>query len=269
MTKYININFFIAGILFLMIFYLMSPYIESFTIPNKVSDTQPEVIKPEKYIGKLKQIHSELYNFKGNLMREIPEQIVAIKHIRPDDCVLELGCDVGTNSCVINSILSEKTNHLAVESNVDVIPKLKENRDNNNLKFQIGNFAISNKPLFQNHWETSESTNGKKVTSKTWDDVKTMFPKLNFNVIVSDCEGCFIRILKTFPAVLNNIRLIIIEHDFNSESDIQFFYELMKKKNYICASVYNKGTQYAPGILWNDGVKSDPVFVSAWIKQER
>jgi len=46
MSKYININFFIAGILFLMIFYLMSPYIEGFTMPKKVSDTQRDIVKP-------------------------------------------------------------------------------------------------------------------------------------------------------------------------------------------------------------------------------
>jgi len=59
----------------------------------------------------LQIIHSKL-NFTGNIQTEIPEQLMTMKHLHPDDCVLELGGSIGRNSCVINSILTDKTKHV-------------------------------------------------------------------------------------------------------------------------------------------------------------
>ena len=43
---------------------------------------------------------------------EKPEQELAEKYINKDDIVLELGARYGSVSCIINSKLSNKTNHV-------------------------------------------------------------------------------------------------------------------------------------------------------------
>ena len=40
---------------------------------------------------------------------------MTVKHLKHDDCVLEFGGSIGRNSCVINTILSDKTKHVVVE----------------------------------------------------------------------------------------------------------------------------------------------------------
>ena len=70
----------------------------------------------------------------------IPEQLMTAKHLHPDDCVLELGGSIGRNSCVINSILTDKTKHVVVEPSKAELNILLKNRDSNNL----GNNCIQN-----------------------------------------------------------------------------------------------------------------------------
>ena len=66
---------------------------------------------------KLKPIHEKLTHFQPieQLCNEIPEQLMACQFLREDDCVLELGGSLGRNSCVINTILNDKTKHVVIE----------------------------------------------------------------------------------------------------------------------------------------------------------
>lgn len=74
------------------------------------------------------------------------------KHIKSDSKILELGPNIGRSSFIANYKLSNKRNHLCVETILDSVKKLKENRDLNNMGFQIFNGAISSKPLYQKGW---------------------------------------------------------------------------------------------------------------------
>ena len=123
-----------------------------------------------------------------------------LKHINKNSRVFELGPNVGRSSLIINYILDDKTQHLCIESSEDSANKLKINRDKNNMKFSILNFAISNKPLYQSGWSTyDEYKEGRQIIkTKSLGEILNEY-KIDFDTIVADCEGCLIQILKDNP----------------------------------------------------------------------
>lgn len=218
---------------------------------------------------KLNPIHQNLKNFQpfNSLLKELPEQIMACNFIREDDCVLELGGSIGRNSCVINTILKNKNNHLVIEPNIIEADKLKKNRDNNNLGFNIEICAISDIPLYSRGWltHTTQVPRSIPVKTLTYKEIKNKYNQ-NFNVLVIDNEGNFVKMLKSFPDILNNIKLILIEHDFNSVEDLNYFNDVMKNNKFELTGKYLKNEKYGPGMAWGDGVIGDPIFVSAWTR---
>lgn len=212
----------------------------------------------------LEIIHSKL-NFTGNLKSEVPEQIMTAKHLQSDDCVLELGGSIGRNSCVINSILTDKTKHVVVEPSKSELNILLKNRDSNTLGFQVENSAISNKQLYSKRWHTFEKPvkGSVPVNCITYDEFRQKY-NLPFNVLVVDIEGNFVKMMKDSINILDNIRMIIIEHDFNTEDDYEYFKTTLENKGFECKDIYSKTEKYGPGMRWSDGLQSDPIFVSVW-----
>lgn len=212
----------------------------------------------------LEIIHSKL-NFIGNIKTEIPEQLMTVKHLHPDDCVLELGGSIGRNSCVINSILADKTKHVVVEPSKTELDVLLKNRDNNKLGFQVENSAISNKQLYSKHWYTFEIPveGSVPVNCITYDDFMQKY-NLPFNVLIVDNEGNFVKMMKDSIDIIDNIKMIIIEHDFHTENDYEYFKNTLNNKGFTCKDIYSKIEKYGPGMTWPDGLQSDPIFVSVW-----
>lgn len=222
----------------------------------------------QELLQKLSSIHNNLnFNKPEQLRVEIPEQIMAIKHILPNDIVLELGGSIGRNSCCINSLLENKYNHVVVEPILNEAIGLLTNKAANDFKFQIETSAISHVPLYSKNWYTSTvfKEGWKQVDTITFDRLYSKYD-LKFNVLVIDNEGNFTETLKQYPHILNNIRLIIIEHDFNSEDDLNFFKNTLSSAGFTMSDSYLKTDPFAPGIQWADGLVSDPVFVSAWTR---
>lgn len=219
--------------------------------------------------NRLESIHKDIKHFEphGQLLNEIPEQLMACAHIQKDDCVLELGGSCGRNSCVINYLLDNKKNQVVIEPSRNELNILTKNRDMNNFEFQIKNCAISSVPLYSKGWltHTEHIPGSVEVQTVTYDELKNEC-QLEFNVIVIDNEGHFVKTLKDFPAILNNIRLIIIEHDFNSIMDCEYFKSVLENNGFKMKTKILKSDKYAPGDHWGDGVFGDPVFVSAWVK---
>jgi FkbM family methyltransferase len=215
----------------------------------------------------LKPIHSQLskFNPREQLFNEIPEQIMAVTHIHEDDCVLELGGSIGRNSCVINTILKDKSKHVVVEPSPVEYDKLLKNRDNHALAFHIEHSAISSVPLFSKGWLTftTQVPGSIPVNTITYDKLLEKYD-LSFNVLVIDNEGNFAKTLKDYPNILNGIRLLIIEHDFNTIDDLNYFIETLTKNGLSLKTQYLKTSKYGPGRLWGDGLREDPIFVSAW-----
>ena len=219
---------------------------------------------------KLAPIHQKLSKFHPlkELEHELPEQIMACHYIKDSDCVLEFGGSIGRNSCVINSLIKDKYKHVVLEPSINEIVFLINNKNNNELKYNIEVSALSNKPLYSLGWGRryeERIENSGKVTCLTLSELREKY-KLPFNVLIIDNEGNFVKTLKEFPDILNGIRLVIIEHNFKSHQDLDYFLTIMQKNNFKIQVPYLKTDQYGPGMSWKDGVIGDPIFVSAWIK---
>ena len=218
---------------------------------------------------KLYPIHKSLSStFKPNaqsMIQELPEQIMAVMHIHPSDSVLELGGSIGRNSCVINTILDDKSRHVVVEPSKRELSTLLYNRDIHHFGFTVVNSAISHVPLFARNWHTyhTQVPGSVEVHTSTYQEFQSKVD-ISFNVLVIDNEGNFVDTLKHFPSILDTIRLLIIEHDFNSVDDVNYFTNTMESSGFTLKTKYLKTSPYAPGIKWSDGQPTDPIFVSAW-----
>lgn len=180
----------------------------------KTSSTTKETFEtPEQ---KLKSIQDKIVMSYGTMNEEYPEQLLAVKYIKPDDIVLEIGGNIGRNSCVMSHLLSDSRNLLVLESDPDTAQQLMHNRDQNKLQFKIENSAISKVDLYQNQSNTSPTNYGdgwKKIPTKPWEEIKAKY-NMPFNALVVDCEGALYYILQENPGFLQPFKTIIIENDF-------------------------------------------------------
>jgi FkbM family methyltransferase len=213
--------------------------------------------KAEKRLMKL---HSKMTLIHGSFAEEYPEQVMAVMFIKKNDRVLELGGNLGRNSCIIGSLLKKSSNLVVLESDSNMARLLKENRDHNNLFFQIENSALSKVPLIQSGWNTIPSAKVIpgyfKVNTISYADLKKKH-NINFNVLVADCEGALYYILRDDESILDDINIAIVENDHADYSH----YEEVKERflTHGFQPVYTK----AGGWLWPP---CDEVFYQVWQK---
>ena len=182
-----------------------------YTVPDEIYDTY-------HYIeNNLSKLHSKLKLDYGSFDEEYPEQIMAQLFIQPDAKVLEIGTNIARNSMIIASILNDETNLLTLESDANTAKQAIHNRDINNMKFHIEPSALSIRPLIQDKWDTIVSDillpGYKKVSTINLEQLKEKYP-INFDTLVLDCEGAFYFILKDMPNILDGIKTIIVENDY-------------------------------------------------------
>lgn len=166
-------------------------------------------------------IKDEHGNVIDTTKMETEEQLLANKYINPDDKVLELGARYGSVSCVINRILSDKTQHVVVEPDSRVWLPLGKNREANNCQFQIITGFISRKKLnltnldawYGGYGATMVEDESSRIKSYTLEEVYNEY-NVDFNVLVADCEGCLESFFKENPDFINKLRLVIFEADY-------------------------------------------------------
>jgi FkbM family methyltransferase len=214
----------------------------------------------------LKKLHQKLILNKGSWLKELPEQKMILKFLPKNSKILEFGGNIGRASLISNSIINDKTQHLVLESNKTIVRSLRKNKQLNNSQFQILNAALSNKPMIYKHWNTQQSDvilkDWKKVNIVNLDYIKNSY-NIPFNTIIADCEGAFVNILKDFPEILNGIKMIFIEHDFNTNEDFYYFISIMNQNNYKMIHYIEKIDVKLPK-FW--GVTEDKFFHSIWLK---
>ena len=200
------------------------------------------IIVNEPYKKKLYKIHNEL-KFKGNIKDELPEQLLSVQYINPNSKVLEIGSNIGRNTCVIAKLLKDSSNLTTIETIKNSVNILKENRNNNKLHFKIIEGALSKQPLIQKGWRCQIQKNNKIPYGYT--KVKTFnynYIKDNYDTLIIDCEGAFYYILLDFPEILNNVKLIIIENDFIDIKHKEYVDNLLNK-NGLKSIYYMSGGQ--------------------------
>lgn len=196
---------------------------------------------------KLNSLHNYIALNHGNMKDEYPEQLMAIKYIKPTDTVLEIGGNIGRNTCVIASILDDDSRLLSLECSHEYAKQLEENKIQNFFNFNIENSALSKLALIQKDWNTyiSETVlpGYTKVNVITFDEIKSKYG-LNFNVLVADCEGALYQILKDEENFLENIETIIIENDFTDYTKKQFVDDIFKQNGFKL--IYIKSGGWGP-----------------------
>ena len=82
----------------------------------------------QKYQDILFNTHNEIIINYGNKYDEYPEQLTSVMFLNPNDCVLEIGGNIGRNSCVISKILNDSNKLLVIESDPLSVLKLEEEK---------------------------------------------------------------------------------------------------------------------------------------------
>jgi FkbM family methyltransferase len=170
---------------------------------------------------------------------EKQEQDLANQYIQENDIVLELGARYGSVSCVINSKLNCKTNQVVVEPDDRVWEVLERNKHVNHCEFHIIKGFISAKKLglinldhhFGGYATTYIENTDTTIESITLTDVKKNY-KLNFNVLVADCEGFLEVFFDENPDFYDDLRLVIFEADYVEKCNYDKIRTTLKEKGF-------------------------------------
>lgn len=198
---------------------------------------------------RLETLHRVMpFNF-GSLKDEYPEQLMVVLFLDEYSKVLEIGGNIGRNSCVIGSILEDDRNLVVLECSEDSASKLKHNRDQNLLEFRIETSALSQVPLVQKGWETKVATtpdlgpDWTPVNTITFDELEKKY-NITFDTFVLDCEGAFYQILKDNSDCLKNIKTIIMENDYNEIEKKNFIDDILTQNGFV--SIYKLPGGWGP-----------------------
>lgn len=191
---------------------------------------------------RLKEIHKRFTLIHGNIEYEHPEQLMSAIFMPADAKVLELGSDLGRNTCVIATILNDSRNLITLEPRYECIRYLAENRDHNRFHFHIECAALSKVPLIQKGWVTIPSEvdlpGYRRIKTMSFDQLQKKY-RIIFDTLVVDCEGGLYHALKEEPELLENIKLVIMENDFPTEEQYQYVVSLFNQNG--LKLVYNEG----------------------------
>jgi len=198
----------------------------------------PDVRLPEEAVSeKINQLHSVLRLHHGSFRDELPEQKMAVRYLKGNEKILEIGGNIGRNSLIISKVLGDlaKTNMIVMECDQGISNQLKENRDLNGMNFQIETAALSKRNLIQKGWDTVVSDvllpGYKPVNTIVYSDLIKKY-NIDFDTLVLDCEGAFYYILQDMPEILDGITLIIMENDYHNRDHKQYIDTVMCFKGF-------------------------------------
>lgn len=180
----------------------------------------------EDPVTRLNLIHQNLTFRHGEMIEELPEQFMTVRFLEETATVLELGSNIGRNTCIVATILDDDRRLVTLETIKESFDKLKENRDLNGFRFHIENAALSKIPLCQSGWITQPykgelPENHVMINTITFDEIRKKY-NLVFDTLVADCEGALSQILKDDPTILENIKTVIVENDYLDINDKHF-----------------------------------------------
>ena len=195
----------------------------------------------------LEKIHSQIKLKHGSMTDEYPEQLLAVKYLNKDAKVLEIGGNVGRNSCVIATLLEDEKNLVVLEPSHLFSALLIDNRDSNGFQFNVERSALSNVSLIQKNWNTIPSDvvlpGYTKVNTITFPELEAKY-QITFDTLICDCEGALYYILYNDPNILTNIKMVIIENDYGNIEHKNFVDSLFSLFDLEC--VYQEAGGWGP-----------------------
>ena len=186
---------------------------------------------------KLKGLHDKISLVHGTMDEEYCEQVMAVKYIKEDDVVLELGGNVGRNTIVISCILKDERNLVTLECDSHIAQQLRENCENNGLVPHIEASALSKRKLIQRFWDTIPSDEvlpgWSVVPTITYGELLEKYGK-KFNTLVADCEGALYYILLDEPCLFDGINTVILENDFAEAAHKEYVDGVLAENGFKC-----------------------------------
>ncbi|WP_431125943.1 FkbM family methyltransferase [Flagellimonas flava] len=183
------------------------------------------------------------FKFRGRFALDLYEEEEAkylSKYLSPNAKVLELGSCLGYVSCLVNNILAEKDQHVALEANPNLIPWIEKNREANDCHFHLENSIVSptKSNIFYIHKLIVGGSTKRETPVKT--EIKgltiTMLKEkynIDFDTLVMDIEGGELSLLRNFKKEISGFKHIFFEiHPFAgilTEEEAQECEEILKE----------------------------------------
>ena len=148
------------------------------------------------------------FKFRGRFALGLYEEEEAkylAEYLSPNAKVLELGSCLGYVSCLVNNILAQKDQHVALEANPNLIPWIEKNRKANNCHFHLENSIVSHNEsnVFYIHKLIVGGSTKRKTPVKT--EIKGLTISalkekyhIDFDTLVMDIEGGELGLLRSF-----------------------------------------------------------------------
>jgi len=216
---------------------VMKSYDDYFQITIEMDHKAVVGTVPEDMVmTRLKELRAGLTLKYGSFNDELPEQRMVARTLVGHEKVLEIGGNIGRNSLVIARVLKDPQNLVTLECDAGLAAQLTENRNANNMNFNIEASALSVRKLAQSRWVTVPvdelPPDSKWVNTITVDQVRAKYSNIVFDTIVADCEGAFYQILVDMPEILDNITLIIMENDYSDINQKIYVDQVLTQKNF-------------------------------------
>lgn len=154
------------------------------------------------------------------------------KWLPVDATVLEVGARYGSVSCVIATMQHQSGKVVAVESDSAVWAALDKNLQTYGCNVKVLKGVVGTTPVtidsitasnggYGTRTQAAGATNvtqGKAVQAYPLAQVENTFG-MHFDTLVVDCEGCFPTLLRENPALLKQVKLIIVEAHVDRPTD--------------------------------------------------
>ena len=197
----------------------------------------------------LSEIHSKISLLYGSINEELVEQKLSCKYIKSNNVVLEIGGNMGRNALVISNILEKETNLVTLEPNKEYYDKLIANKNHNKKLFNVVNCCLSIEPIFildsrsfleykiadifPISFNQLDTYKANKANIMNYNELCIKY-NLNFDTLCVDCEGAFYYIIKDMPYIIDNIKLIIMENDYENIEHYNYVENILKTGGFEC-----------------------------------
>lgn len=201
----------------------------------------------------------------GGFEYEYPEQLMAMRHVKEDSRVLEIGGNIGRTAHIIHTIVNNPHNHVIMECEPEMASKLRHNLDLNTYTgARIETRALSKTKLYK-VGDYPRPLDAAEVTADTIEMPSISYSELcrkyavDFNVLVADCEGSLFYIFKEDPNMLDRIHTVIMENDYYDVDHKKMVDVILKMKGFKL--VYQE-----KGVPWASWSCCYDYFYEVWKK---
>jgi FkbM family methyltransferase len=167
---------------------------------------------------------------------ERSEISLILNKIKPNAKVLDLGSSLGVLSCIVGSVLDDSSNMVCVEANPNLIEDLKNNRDINNLNFNVIHGAVSSVSKIVD-FNFNGLTLGGSIMRKSWLEgdrwgeytstrLETITPpeieekyNIKFDTLSCDIEGEELKMLPDLVEYFKEFDLLLVEFHSWAQSE--------------------------------------------------